>query len=54
MRQLNLPVNIFDFQIKGKPYWRVVAGPAETEDSRRNMLKLIKSAGFKDAYFVSN
>ena len=26
MLQLNLPVNIFDFQIKGKPYWRVVAG----------------------------
>ena len=54
MGQLNLPVNIFDFQIKGKPYWRVVAGPAETSDSRTNMLKLIKSAGFKDAYFVSN
>ena len=54
MAQLNLPVNIFDFQIKGKPYWRVVAGPAETSDSRKNMLKLINSAGFKDAYFVSN
>ena len=54
MGKLNLPVNIFDFEIKGKPYWRVVAGPAETSDSRRNMLKIIKSAGFKDAYFVSN
>ena len=54
MVRLNLPVNVFDFQIKGKPYWRVVAGPAETSDSRKNMLKLIRSAGFKDAYFVSN
>ena len=54
MAQLNLPVNIFDFQIKGKPYWRVVAGPASTPDSRKNMLKLIKSAGFSDAYYVSN
>ena len=54
MLQLNLPVNIFDFQIKGKPYWRVVAGPASTTDSRKNMLKSIKSAGFKDAYYVSN
>ena len=54
MAQLNLPVNIFDFQIKGKPYWRVVAGPADTSDSRNNMLKLINSAGFKDAFFVSN
>ena len=54
MVRLNLPVNVFDFQIKGKPYWRVVAGPANTSDSRKNMLKLIRSAGFKDAYFVSN
>ena len=54
MLQLNLPVNIFDFQIKGKPYWRVVAGPASTVDSRKKMLKSIKSAGFTDAYYVSN
>ena len=54
MSKLNLPVNILDFQIKGKPYWRVVAGPASTSDSRKNMLKDIKSAGFTDAYYVSN
>ena len=54
MLKLNLPVNILDFQIKGKPYWRVVAGPASTSDSRKNMLKDIKSAGFTDAYYVSN
>ena len=54
MLQLNLPVNIFDFQIKGKPYWRVVAGPASTADSRKDMLKSIKSAGFTDAYYVNN
>jgi cell division protein FtsN len=54
MLQLNIPVNILDFQIKGKPYWRVVAGPASTSDNRRNMLKTINSAGFTDAYFISN
>ena len=54
MLQLNLPVNVFDFQIKGKPYWRVVAGPASTADRRKKMLKSIKSAGFTDAYYVSN
>ena len=54
MLKLNLPVNIFDFQIKGKPYWRVVAGPASTSDNLKNMLKAIKSAGFTDAYYVSN
>ena len=54
MLKLNVPVNILDFQIKGKPYWRVVAGPASSSDSRRSMLKTIKSAGFTDAYFISN
>ena len=54
MVKLNLPVNILDFQIKGKPYWRVVVGPASTSDTRKNMLKAIKLAGFKDAYYVSN
>ena len=54
MLNLNVPVNIYSFQIKEKPYWRVVAGPASTLDSRKNMLKDIKSAGFPDAYYVSN
>ena len=54
MLQLDIPVNIFDFRIRGKPYWRVVAGPARSADSRKNMLKSIKSAGFKDAYYVRN
>ena len=54
MLQLDLPVNILDFQIKGKPYWRVVAGPASSSDGRRSMLQTIKSAGFTDAYFISN
>ena len=54
MLNFNLPVNILDFQIKEKPYWRVVVGPASTSDSRKIMLKTIKSAGFTDAYFVSN
>lgn len=54
MLKLNLPVNILDFQIKGKLYWRVVAGPASSSDNRRSMLKTIKSAGFTDAYFISN
>ena len=54
MSKLDLPVNTFTFKIKGKTYWRVVAGPAITFENRGNMLKTIKSAGFTDAYFVSN
>ena len=54
MSKLDLPVNTFAFKIKGKTYWRVVTGPAITFENRGNMLKTIKSAGFTDAYFVSN
>ena len=54
MTELDLPVNIFDFVIKDKTYWRVVVGPASALDHRTRMLKSIKSAGFTDAYFVSN
>lgn len=54
MSKLDLPVNTFAFKIKGKTYWRVVAGPTITFENRGNMLKTIKSAGFTDAYFVSN
>ena len=54
MSKLGLPTNTFDFKIKGKTYWRVVAGPATTLENKNNMLNTIKSAGFTDAYFVSN
>ena len=54
MSKLGLQTNTFDFEIKGKTYWRVVAGPATTLENQENMLNTIKSAGFTDAYFVSN
>ena len=54
MLKLNMQANISNFQIKEKPYWRVVVGPATSSDSRKNLLKTIKSAGFSDAYFVTN
>jgi len=54
MIELDLPVNIFDFVIKDKTYWRVVVGPASALDHRTKMLNSIKSAGFTDAYFVGN
>ena len=54
MAKLGLPINTFEFKIKEKTYWRVVAGPATTLENKDNMLNTIKSAGFTDAYFVSN
>jgi len=54
MSKLGLRTNTFEFKIRGKTYWRVVAGPATTLENKDNMLNTIKSAGFTDAYFVSN
>ena len=54
MSKLGLQTNTFEFKINGKTYWRVVAGPAKTFENKNNMLNTIKSAGFTDAYFVSN
>ena len=54
MVELDLPVTVFNFEIKGKQYWRVVAGPANSSDVRSKMLQTIQTAGFRDAYFVSN
>ena len=53
MSRLGLTINTFELKIKGKTYWRVVAGPASTFENKGNMLNTIKSAGFTDAYFVS-
>lgn len=39
---------------KGKPFWRVLVGPATTAAERDTLLKQIKAAGFTDAYAVTN
>ena len=54
MDKLNLPVSVSDLEIKGKLYWRVVVGPANTLKNKTNMINAIKSAGFTDAYLVAN
>jgi hypothetical protein len=40
--------------IKGKPFWRVVVGPATTRGELNDLIKRIRSNGFTDAYAVSN
>jgi len=37
----------------GKPFWRVLVGPAQTSAERSTLLKKIKASGFADAYAVS-
>ena len=39
---------------KGKPFWRVMVGPANTLAERDILLKQIKASGFTDAYAVTN
>jgi thermostable 8-oxoguanine DNA glycosylase len=38
---------------QGKPYWRVLAGPAASAADREALLKKVKGLGYSDAYFVS-
>ena len=37
---------------KGKPFWRVLAGPASTKSAEAKLLSDVKALGFKDAYLV--
>lgn len=38
----------------GRPFWRVIVGPAPTADDRADVLRKVKALGFEDAYFVTN
>lgn len=38
----------------GKPFWRVLVGPAQNKSERSQLLKSVKETGFADAYAVSN
>ena len=39
---------------QGKPFYRVIVGPATNKSERATLLKTIKELGFTDAYFVTN
>lgn len=49
-----LPTTIRKSSVSGKTYWRVLVGPATTTAERSKLLRGAKSAGFTDAYLVSN
>lgn len=38
----------------GKPFWRVVVGPAQSKSELNTLLNKVKEAGFTDAYAVSS
>ena len=41
-------------EANGKPFWRVVVGPAQNKSERSSLLKKVKETGFSDAYAVTN
>lgn len=41
-------------EVKGKPFWRVIIGPAGTKSDRNTLLEKARKLGFADAYFVTN
>ncbi len=54
MRGAGLLPTIKPGERSGKPFWRVVVGPATSARERDILLKQVKDQGFADAYVVSN
>ena len=54
MRGAGIIPTIKTFERDGKPFWRVVVGPAATSGERSELLSKIKTEGFTDAYAVTN
>ncbi|TNF23306.1 MAG: SPOR domain-containing protein [Rhodobacteraceae bacterium] len=54
MRSKGLIPTVKKQSSKGKTFWRVVVGPASNSSERADILKIIKSAGFTDAYAVAS
>lgn len=54
MRNSGLLPTVNRFERDGKPFWRVLVGPAATSGERRQLITKVKSEGFTDAYAVTN
>lgn len=54
LRADGLSASVVAQEAQGKPFWRVIVGPAATSADRDTVLAKVKALGFADAYFVSN
>jgi rare lipoprotein A len=54
MRSAGLVPTIERGERGGKPFWRVLVGPASNKSERSSLLKKITAQGFSDAYAVTN
>jgi len=54
MRATGIVPTVLQQDGQGRPFWRVIVGPAQTEAERARILEQVKAQGFADAYFVTN
>jgi len=54
LRNDGMSANVIAQNAQGKPFWRVIVGPAPTSADRNAILGKVKALGFGDAYFVTN
>ena len=54
MRSAGMVPTVLEQSANGKPFWRVVVGPAQSRSERSALLKKIRATGFSDAYPVTN
>lgn len=54
LRADGLSTNVLAQESQGRPFWRVIVGPAPTSGDRAAILDKVKALGFSDAYFVTN
>uniref|UniRef100_UPI0040485BA4 SPOR domain-containing protein n=1 Tax=Yoonia sp. TaxID=2212373 RepID=UPI0040485BA4 len=54
LRADGLSTTVLAQESQGRPFWRVIVGPAPTASDRAAVLAKVKALGFADAYFVTN
>lgn len=54
MREAGLVPTTHRQTSSGRPFWRVVVGPAANSSERARLLETVRDRGFADAYFVEN
>lgn len=54
LRADGLSVRVLNQESQGKPFYRVIVGPAPNAEDRAAVLAKVKALGFGDAYFVTN
>lgn len=54
LRNAGVVPTVLRQESRGKEFWRVIVGPATTNQERDAILRKVKDLGFNDAYFVTS